>query len=43
MNRLLFLSDVAFMPYPTLEDKKAIIEYTVNVAKNDLVITVNNQ
>ena len=33
MNRLLFLSDVAFMPYPTLEDKKAIIEYTVNVAR----------
>ena len=33
MNRLLFLSDVAFMPYPTLEDKKAIIEYTVDVAR----------
>jgi len=33
MDRLLFLSDVAFMPYPTLEDKKAIIEYTVNVAR----------
>ena len=29
---LLFLSDVAFIPYPTLEDKKAIIEHTVAVA-----------
>jgi len=33
IDRLLFLTDVAFMPYPTLEDKAAIIEYTVNVAK----------
>ncbi len=33
IDRLLFLSDVAFMPYPTLEDKKCIIEYTVDVAK----------
>ncbi|MCR5093832.1 MAG: phosphate butyryltransferase [Lachnospiraceae bacterium] len=33
IDRLLFLTDVAFMPYPTLEDKKVIIEYTVNVAK----------
>ena len=33
IDRLLFLSDVAFMPYPTLEDKKAIIEYTVEIAK----------
>lgn len=33
IDRLLFLSDVAFMPYPTLEDKKAIINYTVEVAK----------
>lgn len=33
VNRLLFLTDVAFMPYPTLEDKKVIIEYTVNVAR----------
>ena len=33
IDRLLFLTDVAFMPYPTLEDKKCIIEYTVNVAK----------
>ena len=33
IDRLLFLSDVAFMPYPTLEDKKAIIEYTVEIAQ----------
>lgn len=33
IDRLLFLTDVAFMPYPTLEDKKFIIEYTVNVAR----------
>lgn len=33
INRLLFLTDVAFMPYPTLEDKKVIIDYTVEVAK----------
>ncbi len=33
IDRLLFLTDVAFMPYPTLEDKKCIIDYTVNVAK----------
>ena len=33
IDRLLFLTDVAFMPYPTLEDKKQIIEYTVDVAK----------
>ena len=33
IDRLLFLTDVAFMPYPTLEDKKVIIEYTVNVAR----------
>lgn len=32
-DRLLFLTDVAFMPYPTLEDKKCIIDYTVEVAK----------
>ena len=31
--RLLFLTDVAFMPYPTLEDKKFIIDYSVNVAR----------
>lgn len=31
MSRLLFLSDVAFMTYPTLEDKAAIIENTVKV------------
>ena len=29
INRLLFLSDVAFMTYPTLEDKVAIINSTV--------------
>lgn len=33
IDRLVFLTDVAFMPYPTLEDKKIIIEYTVDVAK----------
>ncbi|MBQ9327243.1 MAG: phosphate butyryltransferase [Solobacterium sp.] len=33
IDHLLFLSDVAFMPYPELEDKKAIIRYTVDVAK----------
>lgn len=33
IDRLLFLTDVAFMPYPTLEDKKVIIDYTVEVAK----------
>lgn len=33
IDHLLFLTDVAFIPYPTLEDKKAMIEYTVNVAR----------
>ncbi len=33
IDRLLFFTDVAFMPYPTLEDKVQIIEYTVDVAK----------
>ena len=33
IDRLLFLTDVAFMPYPTLEDKKCIIDYTVAVAR----------
>ena len=33
IDRLLFLSDVAFMPYPSLEDKKCIIEYTTEIAK----------
>lgn len=33
IDRLLFLTDVAFMPYPTLEDKVQIIDYTVNVAR----------
>ena len=31
INRLLFLTDVAFCPYPTLEDKEQIINYTVGV------------
>ena len=31
VNRLLFLTDVAFMTYPTLEDKVSIIENTVKV------------
>lgn len=33
IDRLLFLTDVAFMPYPTLEDKTFIVKYAVNVAK----------
>lgn len=33
IDRLLFLTDVAFMPYPTLEDKVNIINYTVDIAK----------
>ena len=32
-DRLLFLSDVAFIPYPTLEDKVAIINNTVEIAE----------
>ena len=32
MDHLLFLTDVAFVPYPSLEDKEAIINYTVQVA-----------
>ena len=32
-DRLLFLSDVAFIPYPTLEDKVGIIKNTVEVAQ----------
>lgn len=32
INRLLFLSDVAFLPYPTLEDKEQIINMDVKVA-----------
>lgn len=32
IDRLLFLTDVAFMPYPTLEDKVNIINYTVELA-----------
>lgn len=33
IDRLLFFTDVAFIPYPTLEDKKCMIDYTVEVAK----------
>ncbi len=33
IDRLLFLTDVAFVPYPTLEDKVQIIEYAVDTAK----------
>ncbi len=33
IDRLLFLTDVAFIPYPTLEDKVCMINYTVEVAK----------
>ena len=29
IDRLLFLTDVAFIPYPTLEDKVSMINYTV--------------
>ena len=32
MDRLLFLTDVAFIPYPSVEDKKCMIDYTVEVA-----------
>ena len=32
IDHLLFLSDVAFMPYPTLEDKAAMIEMAVDIA-----------
>ena len=32
IDRLTFFTDVAFIPYPTLEDKKCMIEYTVDVA-----------
>ena len=32
IDRLLFFTDVAFIPYPTLEDKVNIINYTVEVA-----------
>ena len=31
IKRLLFLTDVAFCPYPTLEDKEQIINYAVKV------------
>lgn len=33
IDHLLFLSDVAFMPYPTLEDKANIIANTVEIVK----------
>lgn len=32
IDRLVFLTDVAFMPYPELEDKKWIVKYAVDVA-----------
>ena len=32
IDRLVFLTDVAFIPYPTLEDKVNMINYTVEVA-----------
>lgn len=32
-DRLLFLTDVAFMPYPTLEDKVNIIQNTLEITK----------
>ena len=32
IDRLIFMTDVAFIPYPTLEDKKCMIDYTVEVA-----------
>ncbi len=41
VDRLLYLSDVAFMTYPSLEDKKAIIENTVKVAPLAAVEVVN--
>ena len=31
-DKLMFLTDVAFIPYPTLEEKKCMIDYTVEVA-----------
>ncbi|MCR4657991.1 MAG: phosphate butyryltransferase [Lachnospiraceae bacterium] len=33
IDRLLFLTDVAFIPYPTLEEKVAMIDLTVDIAK----------
>lgn len=33
IDHLLFLTDVAFMPYPTLEDKAAIIKNTLQITK----------
>ncbi|MCQ2519557.1 MAG: phosphate butyryltransferase [Lachnospiraceae bacterium] len=33
IDRLIFMTDVAFIPYPTLEDKVNMINYTVEVAK----------
>ena len=33
LDKLLFLTDVAFMPYPTLDDKTCMIDYTVDVAR----------
>lgn len=34
IKRLLFLTDVAFCPYPTLEDKEQIINYVVKVCNS---------
>lgn len=33
IDRLLFLTDVAFLPYPDVEQKKQMIRYAVDVAK----------
>ncbi len=33
VDRLVFMTDVAFIPYPTLEEKVAMINLTVDVAK----------
>ncbi len=33
VDRLLFLTDVAFIPYPTLEEKVAMIDLTVEIAR----------
>ncbi|MCR5179476.1 MAG: phosphate butyryltransferase [Lachnospiraceae bacterium] len=33
IDRLLFLTDAAFIPYPTLEDKKVMIGYTAEIAR----------
>ena len=43
IDRLLFFTDVAFIPYPTLEDKVNIINYTVEVANPKMPVTVDAQ